>query len=314
MTDPPSAASTVTSAAARAGSASAKGTLALVWLFPRPSDPAVNLELAPGAELVIGRDESAALRVSDLNVSRRHAVLRGEASAVYVSDQGSRSGTFINGRSVKAAALAGGDVVRVGDSVALVTDRPGAVREMAPGLFADPAEPHPRSGLCRACLLFVFVVLAHDRRRILGINVTSSPSAAWTANQIVQTFPWATAPRYLLRDRDGSYGSFFRRRVRDLGIEEREVQKVLTDSRAGAHETARCASSTAGGRGASHRRVLRLSSRRNSFLRPTRVAEARDAARGPSTARVYPSVPRCRRTRAFRCCVLLRSRLRRVLA
>jgi putative transposase len=56
-------------------------------------------------------------------------------------------------------------------------------------------------------VLFVFVVLAQDRRRILSINVTSSPSTTWTANQIVQTFPWETAPRYLLRDRDRIYGS-----------------------------------------------------------------------------------------------------------
>jgi putative transposase len=69
-------------------------------------------------------------------------------------------------------------------------------------------------------VLFVFVVLAHDRRRILSINVTSSPSAAWTANQIVQAFPWESAPRYLLRDRDGIYGAVFRKRVKNLGIEE----------------------------------------------------------------------------------------------
>jgi transposase InsO family protein len=69
-------------------------------------------------------------------------------------------------------------------------------------------------------VLFVFVVLAHDRRRILSINVTSSPSAAWAANQIVQTFPWETAPRYLLRDRDGIYGKQFRRRVQNLDTEE----------------------------------------------------------------------------------------------
>jgi transposase InsO family protein len=68
--------------------------------------------------------------------------------------------------------------------------------------------------------LFVFVVLAHDRRRILSLNVTSSPSAAWTANQIVQAFPWETAPRYLRRDRDKIYGTFFRHRIRDLGIRE----------------------------------------------------------------------------------------------
>ena len=59
-------------------------------------------------------------------------------------------------------------------------------------------------------VLFVFVILAHDRRRILSIIVTSSPSATWTANQIVQAFPWETVPRYLLRDRDGIYGADFR--------------------------------------------------------------------------------------------------------
>jgi len=75
-------------------------------------------------------------------------------------------------------------------------------------------------------VLFVFVVLAHDRRRILSINVTSSPSAAWTANQIVQAFPWESAPRYLLRDRDGIYGKHFRSRVQNLGIKE-----VLTAAR-----------------------------------------------------------------------------------
>ena len=69
-------------------------------------------------------------------------------------------------------------------------------------------------------VLFVFVVLAHDRRRILSVNVTSSPSAAWTANQVVQTFPWESAPRYLLRDRDGTYGAVFRNRVKNLGVKE----------------------------------------------------------------------------------------------
>ena len=69
-------------------------------------------------------------------------------------------------------------------------------------------------------VLFVFVILSHDRRRILSINVTSSPSASWAANQIVQAFPWETAPRYLLRDRDGLYGACFRGRVQNLGITE----------------------------------------------------------------------------------------------
>jgi len=60
--------------------------------------------------------------------------------------------------------------------------------------------------------LYAFVVLAHDRRRVLHFNVTNSPTAAWTAQQIIEAFPWNTAPRYLLRDRDGVYGDEFRRR------------------------------------------------------------------------------------------------------
>jgi hypothetical protein len=60
-------------------------------------------------------------------------------------------------------------------------------------------------------VLFVFVVLAHDRRRVVHFNVTEHPSAEWTAQQIVNAFPWDTAPRYLLRDRDGIFGSYFGR-------------------------------------------------------------------------------------------------------
>ena len=50
--------------------------------------------------------------------------------------------------------------------------------------------------------------------------MTRNPSAAWTANQVVQAFPWESAPRYLLRARDGIYGNCFRRRVGNLGLEE----------------------------------------------------------------------------------------------
>ena len=69
-------------------------------------------------------------------------------------------------------------------------------------------------------ILFVFVVLTHDRRRVLHFNVTAHPTAEWTARQIVEAFPWDTAPRYLLRDRDGVYGAHFRRRVAGLQITE----------------------------------------------------------------------------------------------
>jgi len=58
-------------------------------------------------------------------------------------------------------------------------------------------------------LLFVFLVLSHDRRRLIHFGVTSHPTAEWTARQLVQVFPWDSAPRYLLRDRDVSYGEPF---------------------------------------------------------------------------------------------------------
>ena len=69
-------------------------------------------------------------------------------------------------------------------------------------------------------VLFVFIVLRHDRRRIAHFNVTDHPSAEWTAQQIVDAFPWESAPRFMLRDRDGVYGPYFSRRVAGLGVDE----------------------------------------------------------------------------------------------
>ena len=69
-------------------------------------------------------------------------------------------------------------------------------------------------------MLFVFVVLAHDRRQILHVNVTGHPTAAWTAQQIRHAFPWDTAPRFLLRDRDGTYGDECRACLDAMGIDE----------------------------------------------------------------------------------------------
>jgi transposase InsO family protein len=72
-------------------------------------------------------------------------------------------------------------------------------------------------------VLFVFVVLSHERRRIVHFDVTRFPTAKWTALQIVQAFPRGTAPRYLLRDRDGTYGHDFVRRMDSFGIEEVKI-------------------------------------------------------------------------------------------
>jgi transposase InsO family protein len=69
-------------------------------------------------------------------------------------------------------------------------------------------------------LLYVMIILAHDRRSIVHTAVTEHPTAAWLSRQLTEAFPWDTAPRYLLRDRDASNGSDFCRRAKAMGITE----------------------------------------------------------------------------------------------
>ena len=69
-------------------------------------------------------------------------------------------------------------------------------------------------------VLFVLIVLAHDRRKILHFNVTEHPTAEWTARQLVQAFYETKPPRYLIRDRDGVYGLRFQDQLKALEIEE----------------------------------------------------------------------------------------------
>ena len=69
-------------------------------------------------------------------------------------------------------------------------------------------------------VLYVFLGLAHDRRRILHFDVTAQPTAEWTAQQLREAFPFDQLPRYLLRDRDGIFGEAVRRQVRAMSIHE----------------------------------------------------------------------------------------------
>ena len=69
-------------------------------------------------------------------------------------------------------------------------------------------------------LLFGFIVLHHERRQIVHFGVTANPTMAWVAQQIREAFPRGTAPRYLIRDRDGAYGQSFRSTVTAMGVEE----------------------------------------------------------------------------------------------
>jgi putative transposase len=69
-------------------------------------------------------------------------------------------------------------------------------------------------------VLYCFILLAHDRRRLVHFHVTAKPSAAWVGRQIRQAFPSGAAPRFLLHDRESCYGELFHKAVADLGIAE----------------------------------------------------------------------------------------------
>jgi len=75
-------------------------------------------------------------------------------------------------------------------------------------------------------VLYVFVVLRHCDRRLIHVRVTTNPTAAWTAQQIREAFPFEAAPRYLLRDNDSIYGAEFSRAVRNMGIKEVRTAKA----------------------------------------------------------------------------------------
>ena len=69
-------------------------------------------------------------------------------------------------------------------------------------------------------LLMVFIVLHHERRQVVHFGVTANPTAAWVAQQITEAFPWDSAPRYVIRDRDSVYGALVSGRIKAMGIEE----------------------------------------------------------------------------------------------
>jgi transposase InsO family protein len=70
-------------------------------------------------------------------------------------------------------------------------------------------------------LLYGFVIVRIDRRDLVWINVTTNPTAEWIARQITEAFPWDGAPRYMIRDRDRTYGAVVTRRLRAMGIRDK---------------------------------------------------------------------------------------------
>ncbi len=91
------------------------------------------------------------------------------------------------------------------------------LRNQAAGIAAIDMFVVPSGSFRR---LYVMIILTHDRRKIVRFDVTRHPTAGWLSRQVTEAFPWDTAPRYLLRDRDASYGSEFCKRVDAIGFIE----------------------------------------------------------------------------------------------
>jgi putative transposase len=79
-------------------------------------------------------------------------------------------------------------------------------------------------------VLFVLLILAHERGGVVHVNITEHPRAEWTAQQVLDAFPWDDAPRHLLQDRDRIYSASFRQRARCMGIEADHVNLQQVDN------------------------------------------------------------------------------------
>jgi transposase InsO family protein len=136
--------------------------------------------------------------------------------------------------------------------------------------------------------LFAFVVLGHERRRVLWFAVTRHPTAEWLARQITEAFPWDSAPKYLIRDNDRAYGAAFKARLRAMGIRDRPtsfrspwqngyVERLIGSIRRECRTT--CSSSTPSTFGASLRNTPAIIMRCGLTFRlgRTRLADVRSS-------------------------------------
>src|SRR5205807_3176249 len=94
------------------------------------------------------------------------------------------------------------------------------LRNHAPDIAAMDLFVVPTIGFS---LLYAFVIVRLDRRDLVWTKVTTNPPAEWIARQLTEAFPWSTAPRYLVRDRDRIYGSIVPRRLRAMGIRDKPI-------------------------------------------------------------------------------------------
>jgi hypothetical protein len=76
-------------------------------------------------------------------------------------------------------------------------------------------------------VLYCFFVISHDRRRILHFNVTNHPTSLWIVQQLREAFPFESAPRFLLFDRDAKYGFEVPAAVRSRSLGARFIQREI---------------------------------------------------------------------------------------
>jgi transposase InsO family protein len=73
--------------------------------------------------------------------------------------------------------------------------------------------------------LYVLIFLSLDRRKVIHFNVTDAPSALWTSLQLIQAFPFDTAPRFIIRDRDSIYGAVVAATIRQIGSKQKVIAR-----------------------------------------------------------------------------------------
>jgi DNA-binding NtrC family response regulator len=183
--------------------------LALAWVFPQSSKPAVVLQWDGNADQVIGRDEDCSIHLPGNDISRRHAFLRKGSSGVEIVDLGSRNGVFVNGRRVSASPLRQGDVVRLGGWLGIVVETPGACREIAPGLLGGAMLQAALASLQRAAASDLPIILEGETGT--GKEVVARSIHAWSgrAGQLVAVncaaLPEALAEGELFGYRRGAF-------------------------------------------------------------------------------------------------------------
>jgi hypothetical protein len=94
---------------------------------------------------------------------------------------------------------------------------------------------------CR--LRYVLLVITHERREVIHFSITGAPTAEWAAQQVINAFPYDTAPKYLLRDRDSIYGAGFSQRVAGMGIRQKRIAPRSPWQSASGANCTRCGSS-----------------------------------------------------------------------